>query len=145
VQGRKNLEVKLLLAEYASVEAGKVNILGGGWRTTPADIPVHMSICGAIEIGWDETNEAHRLQITLVDEDGQRVTFEGNAQPFEISANFEVGRPVGIKRGSSINAPVAINFMRPPLPAGAYAFNVFLGGEEMARLPFDVVPTMRRS
>lgn len=56
----------------------------------------------------------------------------------------EVGRPAGTKRGSSIGAPIAINFVRPPLPVGTYAFDVFLGEEQMTHLPFDVSEGVRR-
>jgi hypothetical protein len=141
VQPASSVRVTLMLADFASAEAGKVNVLGGGWRATPSGVPMQMSICGTIEIDWDATNEPHRLRIELVDGNGRRVRVATplGEQDFEIGAEFEAGRPPGLPRGTSVTIPLAANFVRPPLPPGAYSFNVFIGDEQITHLSFNVL------
>lgn len=52
-------------------------------------------------------------------------------QPLQIELDFEVGRPVGLPRGSTIDHAVAIN-LGPglPLEPGRYEWRMQIGPEE---------------
>lgn len=113
----KDWKVTLLLADYAECINGKLYIMGGGWSVTGPD-PSVIGIAAKIEVPWDETNRRHRAVLRLVDSDGQVVQVQtpvGDA-PFEIPAEFEVGRPPGLKPGTPIDMPFAFNLGPLPLP-----------------------------
>jgi hypothetical protein len=104
------VKVTMLLADSAQVSEGKLFILGAGWSVTgPAPAPSAVALL--IDVPWDETNVSHHWRLDLVDSDGNPLiipTPEGE-QPLVIEGQFEVGRPPGIARGSSIGMPLAIN------------------------------------
>jgi len=116
-------------------------MLGGGWTTTLAPVAAQMAIAGTVSVDWDATNERHRLKVQLVDGDGAPVPVQTPAgeQPWQIESAFECGRPPGFPRGMAIGVPLALNFIRPPLPPGPYAFVVEVNDQPAARLPFQAV------
>ena len=108
----------LLLADAAQVADGKLYLLGAGWSVTgPGPTPSAVAI--KIEVPWDQTNVAHHFELELVDEDGQPVTMpaaDGAAQPVQTAGSFEVGRPAGLRPGTPIDVPLAINIGPLALP-----------------------------
>ena len=67
-------------------------------------------------VSWDETNRPIHWTLDLLDADGQPVQMpdgRGGTQGIHVENDLEVGRPPGIKPGSSINVPFAI--VLPPL------------------------------
>jgi hypothetical protein len=111
----------MLLADAAQAAEGKLYVLGGGWSVTgPAPTPSAIALY--IQIPWDETNVKHLFRLELVDADGQPVELEGadgSREPFVISGDFEVGRPPGVKPGTPIDMPLALNIPPLPLPPGS--------------------------
>lgn len=140
IEPSQPVRVTLMLADYAAVADHKVTLVGGGWRFC-ATAPTLMALGGMAEVPWGETNRRHVLRIELTDGNGRavRVATAAGEQPFEIRAEFEAGRPPGVASGTSFNIPIAVTFMRPPLPLGPHVFRVFLASAEVARLGFDVV------
>lgn len=135
----------MLLADYAQAAEGKLNIIGGGWNITgPAPVPSAIAIL--IEVPWDRTNERHEFTLELVDSDGDPVMglgASGSEEPLRIGGQFEVGRPPGIKRGTPISFPLAINLAPQPLPPdGRYEWRLSINGEsdEDWRLAFSTRP-----
>lgn len=100
----------MLLADAAQTVGGKLYILGGGWSITgPQATP--MAIAIKIEVPWTDANRVHQLKLSLLDEDEQPVmkpTQEDN-EPYEVTASFEVGRPPGLRPGTPLDVPLAIN------------------------------------
>ncbi|MBV9647271.1 MAG: hypothetical protein JO043_07405 [Candidatus Eremiobacteraeota bacterium] len=136
------VRLTLLLADSAQASPdAKVHMLGGGWTTTLAPVAAQMAIAGTVSVDWDATNERHRLKVQLVDGDGAPVPVQTPAgeQPWQIESAFECGRPPGFPRGMAIGVPLALNFIRPPLPPGPYAFVVEVNDQPAARLPFQAV------
>lgn len=72
--------------------------------------------------------------MTLSDEDGAPVVVEGNEVRAE--AEFEVGRPPGIKQGEQMSVPIAIPFYGLMLSPGGYVFEIAVGEKSLGRCPF---------
>lgn len=134
----------MLLADAAQVVGGKLYILGGGWNVTGPD-PIPFAIAMLIYIPWDQTNRRIEWRLKLLTEDGQVVqvaTPMGN-RPIEMTGGFEVGRPPGVKPGTTQTVPLAINVGPLPLQAGRrYVWALNLDGVEKEdwTLVFDTRP-----
>jgi hypothetical protein len=115
-------------------------VMGGGWTHLMApDQPVNMSLGVVIAVPWTETNRRHELVVSLMDDDGQRVTMgEQGEQPVVTAGRIEVGRPAGVKPDSAINAVIAFNFNGLVLPEGGYVWMLRMAQTEV-RTPFWVV------
>lgn len=113
------MKVRLFLARYAEAQAHLLNVIGGGVTEIGPD-PSAFAIAALIEVPWDETNRQHVLKVEIVDEDERSlmVATPGGDQPFEISAQFDVGRPAGIVPGRPFLVPVAVNLQPLPLQPG---------------------------
>jgi hypothetical protein len=123
------MKVTLLLADSAQAVDGKLYILGGGWSVTGPD-PTPMAIAMKIEVPWDETNRRHAWRLELIDADGEPVRAPGDgAHAIEIGGEFEVGRPAGVKPGTPIDLPLAINLSALALePGGRYVWRLWIDG-----------------
>jgi hypothetical protein len=133
------MKATLMLADHAEVAEGKLFINGGGWTTTGPD-PVPFAIVAIIEVPWDQTNRQHKLRFELIDTDGNPVLGD-NQEPVFLEIMGEVGRPPGVKPGSSIPLPLALfNPQGHPLPGGRYEWRLTIDGEgdEDWSLPFTV-------
>jgi hypothetical protein len=85
------------------------------------------------------------MRLELVDADGQPVlvdTDEEGEQPivFFDDLPFEVGRPPGLKPGTYLDFPVAVNSAPLPLEPGLYEWRLTIDDEADPdwRLPFTV-------
>jgi len=126
------MKVTLLLADSAQAIDGKLYVLGGGWSVTGPG-PVTMALALKIEVPWDQANERHTLQFRLVDGDGNQVSLPTpvGEQEVRIDAQFEVGRPPGVTRGSPLDYVLAINLQSLPLPPGQrYQWRLSIDGHE---------------
>lgn len=105
-----------MLADAAQVSEGKLNLLGGGWSVT-GPLPTPSAVAVKIEVPWSETNVKHGFELQLLTDDGEPVRVQGpggQLQPVVIGGDFEVGRPPGVRAGTPIDVPLAVNI--PPLP-----------------------------
>ena len=138
------MKVTMLLADHAQAAEGKLNIIGAGWNVTGPE-PGPSAIAILFEVPWDRANEPHRFVLELVDSDGYAVTVDtadGDA-PITIEGEFEVGRPPGVKRGTPLPFPIAMNLPPQPVPAGGrYEWRLTVDGEtdEDWRLVFSTRP-----
>ena len=68
-----------------------------------------------IRVPWDQANQRHVMRLELLDADGQAVEVETDdgMQPvvFFDDVPFEVGRPAGLKPGTPLDFPVAVNLL----------------------------------
>jgi hypothetical protein len=139
------VKVTMLLADYAQVADGKLTIVGGGWSVT-GPMPVPFAIAMLFEVPWDRANVKHRFRLDLVDTDGHVVfapTEEGE-EPVVIEGEFEAGRPPGMKPGTPLDVPIAINLPGPPVqPGGRFEWRLTVNGEGDTdwRLPFSTRDT----
>ena len=68
----------MMLADAAQAVDNKLYILGGGWSVTGPD-PLPSAIAMKIDVPWDQTNQRHRWELALLDDDGVPV-FVGEDQ-----------------------------------------------------------------
>lgn len=126
------MRATILLADSAQVADGKLYLLGGGWNITGPQ-PTQSAIAMLFEVPWDRANERHHVRLDLLDADGQPVPMPnpvGEAAPLVIEADFEVGRPPGLKRGTPLSLPLAVNLPPLPLPPdGRFEWRLTINGE----------------
>jgi Family of unknown function (DUF6941) len=139
------VKVTMMLADAAQAVEGKLYILGGGWSVTGPE-PSASAIAAYIQVPWDRTNVEHQFRFELIDSDGQPVaaeTPEGEEEPVTIEGAFEVGRPVGVRPGTPIDVPLAINIGPMVLPPGGrFEWRLTIDGETSDdwRLAFSTRP-----
>lgn len=122
--------VTLLLCDYAAVADGKLYLSGAGWSVTGPG-PVTSAIALLIQVPWHRANDRIQFSLRLLREDGQPVTQPGplGDVPIEVTGEFEVGRPAGLKPGTPLDVPLAINI--PPLaltPGSRYSWELSIDG-----------------
>jgi hypothetical protein len=133
----------MLLADFAQVSDGKLIVIGGGWSMTGPE-PMPFGIAILIRVPWDQANHRHVMRLELLDADGQLVTVdvEDGTEPivFFDDVEFEVGRPAGVKPGTPLDLPLAVNAGPMPLGPGVYEWRLTIDGlgDEDWRLPFTV-------
>jgi hypothetical protein len=80
--------------------------------------------------------------VELVDSDGAEVVLEDDddEQTVAFGGEFEVGRPPGLKPGTPLDFPVAVNSTPLPLEPGRYEWRLTIDGasREDWTLPFTV-------
>jgi len=125
------MRLHVQLADAAQVAGAKLYIMGGciGHMV----VPTPFAIAGWFEIGWDETNRKHKLKIELFSADGKQVladTSVGTKVPWLIEAEFEVGRPLGI-RGGALTSPIALGLPPLNLQPDTYEFRLSIEGTDV--------------
>jgi hypothetical protein len=116
-----SVRVTLLLADSAQVADGKLFILGGG-ITAVGPRPQPMGVAIRIEVPWDRANVPHLWRLDLLDEDGHPLMVRDKA--LVVHGRFEAGRPAGLKPGTPLSVPLAINFPTiPATPGKSYRFS----------------------
>ncbi len=135
------MRVTMLLADYVQIAEGKLTIVGGGWSVT-GPMPVPFGVALLFEVPWDRANMSHRFRLELVDADGEPVVVptDESEQPLVIEGEFEAGRPPGLRPGTPLEVPIAINVPGAPIPPGGrYEWRLFVNEEteEDWRLAFS--------
>lgn len=132
--------VDFILCDHAEAVQGKLYINGGGWAALyAANRPATMYLALVITIDWNETNTPYDLVAELLTADGDVVHNGEPPQPIRAGARLEIGRPPGVKPGTSLPACMAIGVANIVLEAGQYVWQVTAGGEEVARKAFQVL------
>lgn len=136
----EGLHVNLMLADYAQVADGKLNVIGGGWSVTGPD-PSPFAIAGLFEVPWHLANQQHAFRFELIDMDGNAVICDTQAGPQEVffEGSFQVGQPEGARPGTVQRVPFALNGGMLPLePDTHYEWRLSVDGgvHDDWRLPF---------
>jgi hypothetical protein len=121
----------MLLADYAVVSDGKLTVVGGGWSQTGPE-PASFGIALLIQVPWDQANTPHAFEVQLLDADGEPVVIEADEeddQAVAFGGDFEVGRPPGLKPGTPLDFPVAMNSTPLPLEPGRYEWRLTIDGK----------------
>ena len=143
----EGMKVTMLLADAVQAVEGKLYIRGGGWSIIgPEPTPVAIAI--KVEVSWTEANHRHELQLALQDEDNKPVMVPTpiGDRPVELKVNFEVGRPPGMKVGTPLDVPLAINLGSLPLQPGyhyVWRCSVYGQSELDWQVSFSTRPTER--
>jgi len=134
------MKATLLLADYAKVSDGKLDMLGAGWSVAGPG-PVAFVVAGIVHVPWDETNVTHTVRLELLDADGAPVLHPANDEPIFVEFQVEVGRPPGVKPGTPMDVPVAVPFGAFQLePGSRYEVRATIDGrdDEDWTLPFSI-------
>jgi hypothetical protein len=119
-EGRMPQVELLTVANHAEAINGLLYLSGAGWtdlrRPMPqpgGPIPVnHIGLAMAILVGWNETNQRHRVTLVLENADGREL--------MNVVADFEIGRPPGLPAGSDLRTVLAMNSELQFPSAGIY-------------------------
>ena len=127
----------MVLADAAAAENGKHYIHGGGWDTIWAgSFPVAhpmMAIAARFRVPWNDTNQAHKIAIDVLNDDGQSILT--NPPQSQIT----VGRPPTIPVGNDQVLPFAFNLANLSFErAGDYVAVIRVDDADQARSPFRV-------
>ena len=121
-----------MIADFARVANGKLDVIGGGWSMMNAQGPFGFFVAALFQIPWDQTNAKHTFKLELLDADGQGVPIP-SGETVRAEGEFEVGRPPGAAPGSYIDVPLAVNFASLPLaPGRRYVWQFGIDGETNA-------------
>jgi hypothetical protein len=127
----------MVLADGAQAVGGKLYMLGGGWTHLfvpgfPGRPQAPFAIALGISVPYNLTNRRFNFTLELTDADGERV---GDV----LTAEFEQGRPPGLRAGASQPILLAIN-TSPEFPTqGRYTFNASIDAELMRQISFEVL------
>jgi hypothetical protein len=132
------MEVTMLLCDAAAESGGKLFVLGGGWSIVQApNVPTPMALAVKMAVPWDQANQPHQIEASLITDDGDAVEIDGN--PIRAEGQVEVGRPAGMKPGAPIDAPFTLSFGPLSLPPGGYVWELAVDGNALARAAFRVL------
>jgi hypothetical protein len=129
----------MMLADHAQVAEGKLFISGGGWALGGPG-PITCGVALLFHVPWQSTNQKITFRLALQDSDGHPVTQAGplGEQAIQVGGQFEVGRPAGVRAGSEINVPIAVNTTLQLPPANEFTWVLEIDGhtDEAWRLSF---------
>lgn len=117
----------LTLANHAEIHEGLLFLSGAEWNTLTRTYqaeqqpqPHHMGIALSVVTTWLETNQRHRVEIWIEDEDGLNRLLEANC-------DIEVGRPPGMIHGSDSRSPIALTGLVLFPKQGGYRLQAKIG------------------
>jgi hypothetical protein len=125
----------LILADYTEIIGGKLYLMGGGWDrlTVNSAFPFRkpVGLAAAFRVPWNETNQPQNVEIEIQTDDGESVG--------KVGAQFEVGRPPGMKAGQNQRFQLAANVPLTLTGPGGYVIVARVEGQEAGRVPFNVM------
>ena len=122
----------MLLADKAEVLKGKLYMMGGAWdriQVKHLEAPVALSIVIGVLVPWNLTNEPHRLQISIKDEDGNQI-------PPTAQATINVGQPVASTKGQLFRATAVLSNQWALPKTGAYTVVASVSGQHQKQITF---------
>ena len=96
------------LAHHAEAINGLLYLQGAGWSEMDQPLDnegnlgtVHLGIGVSLLIGWNETNRAYPLTVSVEHEDGEQL--------FAVEGAVEAGRPAGATPGADMRSVLAVS------------------------------------
>jgi hypothetical protein len=127
----------MLLCDAAEEANGKLYILGAGWtHVLRPDQPINMSLAIVLHVPWEQADQRHELEVSLLKDDGQPALL--GDKPLKVQGSVEVRQPAGAEPGSELDAVTAITFSGISLPTGTYVWELSVNGESSAKRRFWV-------
>jgi hypothetical protein len=122
------MKVTLLMADFARVANGKLDVIGGGWSVMNAQGAFGFFVAALFQIPWDQTNAKHTFRLELLDADGQAVPVSDD-EAVRAEGEFEVGRPAGLRPGTPVDVPLVVPFGPLELDEGRYELRLTIDEE----------------
>src|SRR2546430_12873834 len=101
------MKVTLMIADFARVADGKLDVIGGGWSMMNAQGPFGFFVAALFQIPWDRTNQKHAFRLELLDADGRPVATPDGVESIRIDGEFEAGGAPGPQSRGAAGAPRA--------------------------------------
>lgn len=125
--------VLALIADYVNVsQEGKLNILGIFDRISASGLPVihpQMQLIMTLEADRSEAEREHKLEIELIDMDGNKL--------FSVTGNLKFGPP---PPGEKVKLNHILQFNNLKFEKfGTYEFKILINNEVRSSIPFSVV------
>src|SRR5437870_5213876 len=128
----------MLLCDGAQAVGGKLFILGGGWSILAKVQPrANMALAVKLTVPWSRANERIHIAAALITDQGGEVT-QAEDQPVRAEGDLELGRPPGLRPGTPLDATLVMNFEGLDLDVGGYVWELRVGSDLAARIPFQV-------
>lgn len=144
------MELDVVLCNHAESVNNLLYVSGGGINVAyaPAGAPppygVTVGIGLLVTVPWQQTNQQHKTEVTIVSEDGEPVQVQVGpdaTEPLNVVLAFNVGRPANLAVGDDQIIALAANLVGLPLPAlGKYEFVLSMDGNPERRIGFRVAP-----
>jgi hypothetical protein len=123
-----------LLADFAKISGGKMDIQGGGFenvnaRKFPYAHPI-MFIVLRMKVHAEELEEEHNIEIRMIDPDGKNIV-----PPMILNINIESDIEL-----TSYKIPLIGNYMNLLFPEpGNYRFDIFVDGNHEKSIPLNLM------
>ena len=123
------MKVTLMIADFARVANGKLDVIGGGWSMMNAQGPFGFFVAALFQIPWDQTTRSTRSSSSYSTRTG-RVSRSRAARP---CARRRVrGRPpAGLRPGTPVDAPLVVPFGPLELEEGRYELRLTIADEAL--------------
>lgn len=119
-----------MLCDYAQISEGKLHILGGGIdQIKGAGLPPGFTVAIHLQVPWDKANHPIPFTLELLTEDGQAAVTDERGIQIRMEGAVEAGRPPGLKPGTPLGLPMAVQAGGIVLPPGRYEWRLTLDGE----------------
>jgi hypothetical protein len=113
-------KITAFICDSVQMAEGKLYLLGGGWNILSCPTfpwaQGRIGIAATISVPYTATNQTHKMNLWLEDQDGSRLPLGSSVSPdgapqehMLIQAQFNVGRPAGMQAGDPQNMPFAVN------------------------------------
>ncbi|MDQ2706576.1 MAG: hypothetical protein M3Z25_02590 [Actinomycetota bacterium] len=143
------MKLDVVLCNHAEAVNNLLYISGGGINVAqappgaPPPYGISVGIGLLITVPWQQTNQQHKAEITLLTEDGapamMPIGSDGN-EPLNLVLAFNVGRPANLGVGDDQVVALAANLVGLPFPAlGKYEFQVSMDGNPERRIGIRIV------
>lgn len=136
------MKITLLLADFARVANGKLDVIGGGWSTMNSLGPFGFFVAALFQIPWDQTNQKHLFRLELLDADGRGVETP-DGETIRAEGEFEAGRPAGLHPGTPVDAPLVVPFGPLVLEEGRYEIRLTI--DDVTKEDWFVAFTVRNA
>jgi len=126
----------LLVADGADAVGGKLYLLGGGWdRLMVPQLPgppaVPFAVALGINVPWSLTNRKIGFSVDVQDADGGDVAQLAGGE-------FEVGRPPGLRAGTSQRFQITVPAQPQFSAEGRYVIQCSVDGEVLGHTAIEV-------
>lgn len=141
------MDIDAMLCDHVQAAENKLFVSGGGvmrsWVSPEPPHIVNLGIAAVVQVPYTATNQAHSLNVVLLDEDGHPVipfVPEGAPEPGPIEAtiSFNLGRPPGLSHGEAQPYSLAANFNIGLRQLGGYTFEIKIDGDRVKVLSLRV-------
>lgn len=124
-------------ADHAEAVNGKLYVTGGCWNTlnvgsVPTNYP-HLSLCIALDVPWEQSDDRHSFEVRLVDADGRDML------PQAFGGQIDARRPPDLRPGDMVAIVMVINLNNMTLKQdGHHEFVLSVNDRPLGRARFKV-------